>query len=129
MKVVKSTYSSVVLWGFVFLVPAYSQAIIDKSGVDLPAGLAERLMQSLTHDFFDPTSAQIRSLKMNAGYKSICGEVNGKNRMGAYAGFKPFWFSLRDDSSSIYEAAVEPNKDQLLRMPFYSLHCDYLLPN
>jgi len=41
----------------------------------------------------DPDSAKVRNLKRVTaadGSKFICGEVNGKNSYGAYAGFVPF---------------------------------------
>lgn len=37
---------------------------------------------------FDVSSAQFRNLRANGGF--LCGEVNGKNRFGAYVGFRPF---------------------------------------
>jgi hypothetical protein len=37
----------------------------------------------------DPSSAQVRRLVRNDG--AICGEVNAKNRMGGYVGFKAFF--------------------------------------
>lgn len=39
----------------------------------------------------DPSSAQFR--KLRAGTDVVCGEINGKNGFGAYAGFKPFIYS------------------------------------
>ncbi|WP_156314171.1 hypothetical protein [Brevundimonas sp. DS20] len=36
----------------------------------------------------DPASAQFRASRVNDGW--VCGEVNGKNAYGAYAGFQRF---------------------------------------
>lgn len=36
----------------------------------------------------DPSSAEFRNII--EGTSTVCGEVNGKNAFGAYAGFKPF---------------------------------------
>ena len=43
---------------------------------------------------FDPSSAQFRHLSTRDGV--LCGEVNAKNRYGAYVGFRPF-FALYTD--------------------------------
>lgn len=38
----------------------------------------------------DPQSAQFRNTKLSADSKFLCGEINGKNQMGGYVGFRPF---------------------------------------
>lgn len=47
----------------------------------------------------DPWSARFRDVEIfDRERLSACGEVNGKNRLGAYVGFRPFlfdWVSLR----------------------------------
>ena len=40
------------------------------------------------YDLLDPKSAQFRDLRYIDTY--VCGQMNGKNRMGAYAGFSNF---------------------------------------
>jgi len=49
----------------------------------------QQWMDQLTADFNDPAAAQFRNLKQN--YEALCGEVNGKNKFGAYVGFKRFY--------------------------------------
>lgn len=46
---------------------------------------ARKTVAPLLHD---PSSAQFRNLRAKNGF--LCGEVNGKNRLGAYVGFRPF---------------------------------------
>lgn len=46
----------------------------------------QRLLAKLT----DPTSAQIRNVEIGDITGWVCGEVNSKNRMGGYVGFKDF---------------------------------------
>jgi hypothetical protein len=46
-------------------------------------------IEQVVADFYDPSAAQFRNLKQN--YQALCGEVNGKNKMGAYVGFKRFY--------------------------------------
>ena len=38
----------------------------------------------------DPASAQWRNEVLSADNKTLCGEVNAKNSMGGYVGFKPY---------------------------------------
>lgn len=49
----------------------------------------EQWMEQVVADFYDPSAAQFRSLSHS--HDALCGEVNGKNRMGAYVGFKRFY--------------------------------------
>lgn len=48
-------------------------------------GAAKKLV---THDLKDPSSAQFRDVHKTD--QAVCGEVNGKNAYGAYAGFQHF---------------------------------------
>ena len=48
---------------------------------------------ALASTMIDPTSFLTRDLRWgrdDAGARAVCGEVNGKNRMGAYVGFEAF---------------------------------------
>lgn len=52
---------------------------------------------AMSYDLFDPSAAQFRNLvgaevTLNSGktVRRICGEINGKNRLGAYVGFERF---------------------------------------
>lgn len=45
--------------------------------------------EQVARDLFDPSSAQFRDVSEVAD-NLVCGEVNGKNRMGAYVGFTKF---------------------------------------
>ena len=48
---------------------------------------------------FDPFTARFRGLRTGRG-GALCGEVNAKNRMGAYVGFKDF--VIGRDRSTVY---------------------------
>lgn len=50
----------------------------------------------------DPDSAVFRKLFLNTyrGTKMMCGEVNGRNRMGGYVGYTRFYVNLDDDMST-----------------------------
>jgi hypothetical protein len=52
---------------------------------------------TVTRDFFDPAAAQFRNiraadvtLKNGVQARRVCGQVNGKSRMGGYVGFNYF---------------------------------------
>lgn len=48
---------------------------------------------ALKETLYDPTSFLLRKLHFgedNTGARAVCGEVNGKNRMGGFVGFQPF---------------------------------------
>ena len=54
--------------------------------------------EAAVRDLVDPESAQFRDIEVvayNNGYV-VCGEINGKNRMGGYVGFRPFVAGLSD---------------------------------
>lgn len=54
----------------------------------------------------DPSSAQFRNVHQR--HRSVCGEVNGKNRMGAYVGFKRFVAQL-DQKTALIDPEYEPS--------------------
>lgn len=49
----------------------------------------EKAKELASYDLFDPTSAQFRGLN-EVGKNCVSGEINAKNKMGAYIGFRPF---------------------------------------
>ncbi len=54
----------------------------------------ERLRTLLTAKLLDPAAAQFRgqfAVEVEKGTVALCGEVNAKNRMGAYVGFRRFY--------------------------------------
>lgn len=81
----------------------------------------ERGKELVSREFLDPSSAQFRDLKVGrvengnalpnfqatSGGKVLCGDVNAKNRLGGYVGFRPF---IVDINSGRVELApqVEP---------------------
>ena len=60
----------------------------------------EKAKRAVTEQLIDPTSAQFRNVHSLG--ESVCGEVNGKNKMGAYVGFRRFVVS-----TSTYDAPVQ----------------------
>lgn len=68
-------------------------------------GLEKKVKSEVAAQLLDPSSAQFRNVHRYGG--TICGEVNGKNRYGAYVGFVRFMGTKI--SSEIY-----PQDDQRL---------------
>ena len=48
----------------------------------------QQLEQRIRDLMVDPTSMQIRNQRLNANGTALCAEVNGKNKQGAYVGFR-----------------------------------------
>lgn len=57
--------------------------------------------EELTRDFLDPDAARFRNLYLIMDkVRALCGEVNAKNKFGAYSGFRPF-YALDRESGEI----------------------------
>lgn len=63
----------------------------------------------------DPASAQFRNVKVakmidadqGSVFAIVCGEINGKNGFGAYAGFHPFFVELNMKSKGMFSKGVD----------------------
>ncbi len=69
-----------------------------------------RDMVSKHSDFVDPRSAMFRNITYGdqLGISEIyCGEINAKNRMGGYVGWKPFTITVFKDGT-VYVILLEP---------------------
>jgi hypothetical protein len=69
---------------------------------DVPAFVAEAKKETVA-SFFDPDSAAFRSLQVTSrsgAGRNLCGEVNGKNRMGGFVGYRRFYtpYSAKDST-------------------------------
>ncbi|MFC5769789.1 hypothetical protein [Thauera sinica] len=52
--------------------------------------IEEEALAAVSAKMFDPDAAMFRDVRQ-IGETTFCGEVNGKNRYGAYVGFTPFY--------------------------------------
>lgn len=83
----------------------YSATAADFAPVSLPSHISETARQQVRYVLNDPDSAQFRNVRgysfsgPGGGYV-VCGEVNGRNRMGGYAGFQPFRTNVGNAQSS-----------------------------
>ncbi|WP_417463247.1 hypothetical protein [Kordiimonas sp.] len=71
--------------------------IEQSKSVKIPPALMQEIKTEVTRDFFDPASAQFRNIRLvdvtlkdGTQERRVCGEVNGKNRLGGYVGFSMF---------------------------------------
>ena len=77
----------------------------------------------------DPASAQFRNVKIieqRDGSKSVCGEVNAKNSMGGYAGFRQFSYTSSSGRASIDPASTESFNDRFASVTVQT-HCAGLI--
>lgn len=73
----------------------YSATAADFTRVELPNRIAASAKEQVSYTLKDPGSAQFRNVRGFAfsgpgGGYVVCGEVNGRNSYGGYAGFQPF---------------------------------------
>ncbi len=61
----------------------------------------QQALQAVADTMIDPWSAQFRNVRLSGS--SYCGEVNAKNRMGAYTGFSPFLVFMHDEPLVLME--------------------------
>lgn len=54
--------------------------------------LVSRARLAIAATLKDPDSAKFRDVRAYPDKRLVCGEVNGKNSYGAYAGFSPFFY-------------------------------------
>ena len=71
--------------------------ITETKPVALTSAQLAQIKATVIHDFFDPDSAQFRNVRAadvtltdGATERRVCGEVNGKNRLGGYVGYQLF---------------------------------------
>ncbi len=96
-----------------------AKAALDKRDKDRQVinALEKRVKSAMEVALIDPFSAQYRTLRSGRN-GAICGQVNGKNRMGAYVGFRDFvlgkdgktvWFSQQSDGveTELYSGFAE----------------------
>jgi hypothetical protein len=81
----------------------------------------QKILNELTRDLYDPASATLRDviLKVSENGKvvTMCGEINGKNRLGAYAGYRKFHASFFTEEDRVSMAEIEPSTTGPLAKP------------
>jgi hypothetical protein len=98
--------------------------------------LEREAQAALAEVMLDPTAILTRKLRLGRsddGKEAICGEVNGKNRFGAFVGFKAF-VSTREEPSTVaidqdispYDSdrSIEDRVSQTLYNGMYERYCE-----
>lgn len=79
------------------------------------AELSADQLHLLVKDLNDPESARLRNVRKSSIFDGvICGEVNWRNEMGGFGGYRKFWLDQEDQ-----KAAIDPDLG-------YSLFADSL---
>lgn len=67
--------------------------------------VTEQARQAVSYQLINPASAQFRELKVypTSGEPkvSVCGQVNGQNRMGGYSGFQNFYYLVQSKEAHL----------------------------
>lgn len=69
--------------------------------------------QTVAASLKDPESAKFRSLDVYVDKKIVCGEINGKNGYGAYAGFSPFYYQSGYGQITDYDSIFYPRYEEV----------------
>jgi hypothetical protein len=85
---------------------------------NIPAAL-----QAVRESLLDPSSAQFRSVRQMPN-GAVCGEVNGKNRMGGYVGFQPFAADLAKQVVNLQTSQNHATNDSSSREMKINAICD-----
>lgn len=65
----------------------------------------QKVMEGVSASLVDPESARFRNISIKGDY--ACGEVNGRNRLGGYVGYKQFYYSLDTGSLTLEGSAPQ----------------------
>ena len=80
------------------------------------ANVIEKAKAAAAASLRDPASAQFRSVRLKDN--AVCGEMNGKNGCGAYAGFSRF--VVQPDAKVITEPSGS-SEDELLARQYFEV--------
>lgn len=75
---------------------------VSATRITLTPQLQQKTQALATQDLIDPGSAQYRGLRawrLSNGDIAVCGEQNGRNRFGGYAGFRALYLRFTDSTT------------------------------
>jgi len=101
--------------------------VLDGSAVFLTADEQSSISEGMRNKLYDASSAQFRRLvRSKTMPRIICGEVNAKNKFGAYVGFVPFSAGLIGPAAMIAmpSADVAESAPEAVRATQRKLGCD-----
>lgn len=77
--------------------------------------------KAVEYGLTDPTSPLFRNervVQLDREKKAVCGEVNAKNRMGAYVGFTPFAYDIATGKAVLRPVDMVTNEDAMAILTF-----------
>lgn len=91
---------------------ASAQSIVDGSGKDLPGEQLNRIVRVVSDQMRDPESSRIRRVVRGTSDKlpSVCGEINSKNGLGAYAGYVAFIYFTDLSTANVFAQSFDDPK-------------------
>lgn len=91
---------------------ASSQSVVDNSGAGIEPATLARMLTVVSDQLRDPETSRFRRITIgnSSTIKAICGEVNGKNAMGAYSGYATFIFFTQTGAANIYDQGADNSK-------------------
>jgi hypothetical protein len=89
-------------------------------------GAENEAKREVRKSLIDPDSAKFESVHVNPNSGAVCGFVNGKNRMGAYAGSSPFVYEKGIGATLIQAPPKEREFERYFENIKYSDVEDYL---
>ncbi len=117
------------LWIAISAGVATATEFLDDSAAQFEPAQVEKLSTDASMKLRDPASSQFRRLAPAVGSnRVICGQINGKNGFGGYAGFKPFFYRVETREITIYqEEPQNPAFAELKLMVFRKVGCSAVI--
>jgi hypothetical protein len=81
------------------------------------ANAAGRLREKLEQDLFDYPGTRFLNVSaevVNKDLVAFCGQINGKNRLGGYIGWRPFLGMVSVDDVNIYSLPGNGRDEQMI---------------
>ncbi len=93
-------------------------AVLLIQGCDFPFGEIHDAKEKVRETMLDPSAAKFRDVEKKNGF--ICGHVNGKNKFGAYTGFKAFYFT---NSTSGWRSLRWADDESVVNTKLWVINC------
>ena len=103
-KIIGLIAASIVLTGCINNVPITTKPIVSDAVFSEAKRLAADKMRDPEATKFKP---EYKAFETNKGDTIVCGTLNGKNAMGGYVGYKPFYIRIRNGVAQAFNLPGE----------------------
>ena len=110
-------------WLYLFAMSATT--LLTTACEQLP-GAVNEAKREVRRNMIDPSSAQFESVREMPQSGAVCGFVNGKNRMGAYAGANPFVYEKGKGATLVQEPPTERDFERYFETIKYAEPDEYM---